>query len=224
MLDRRRAHEHISALSKNERRALKGLGVRFGAFSLYLPGLFAPEARVIGEVFAALAAPRWRPSPDALGAAPRPLPPPEALGLRGLAVVGGLVVPVLALEQLDALSRANPALHGLVELTPELTAALGWTRGQAEDILRALGFVRTRKADETRPSQWRRRIIAARPLGQPAPAKDAASALAVAPPARPAAPKGATQPEPRRQPQKSPRRRWRKRAGSAAPPPNGAPH
>ena len=227
VLDRRRAHEHVSALSKNERRALKGLGVRFGAFSLYLPGLFAPEARAIGEIFAALAAPRWRPSANALGPAPRPLPPPEALGLRGLAAIGGLVAPVLALEKLDALSRVNPALQGVVELTPELTAALGWTRGQTEEILRALGFVRTRKAEDTRPSQWRRRMIAARPLGQPAPPEDAASAPAVSLPARPAVQKGATRlapPEARRPPQKLPRRRWRKRAGGAAPPPNGAPH
>ena len=39
VLDRRRADEHVSALSKHERRVLKALGVRFGAFSLYLPAL-----------------------------------------------------------------------------------------------------------------------------------------------------------------------------------------
>ena len=39
ILDRRRADEHIRALSRNERRVLKSLGVRFGAFSLYPSGL-----------------------------------------------------------------------------------------------------------------------------------------------------------------------------------------
>ena len=93
--------------------------MRFGAFSLYLPALMTPEARELGSVFATLAAPHWRPAPDALSVLPHPLPPAEALGLRGLQAVGGLAAPALALEKLDALSRANPALHGLVELTPE---------------------------------------------------------------------------------------------------------
>ena len=45
ILDRRRAEEHIRALSRNERRVLKALGVRFGAFSLYLPALLTEEAQ-----------------------------------------------------------------------------------------------------------------------------------------------------------------------------------
>ena len=226
VLDRRRAHEHVSALSRGERRMLKSLSIRFGAFSLYLPGLLAPEARAIGAVFAALAAPRWRPQPDALAVLPHPLPPPEALGLRGLSAVGGLAVPALALERLDALSRANPAAAGLVELTPELTTALGWTRGQTEEILRSLGFVRTRKADDTRPSQWRRRLIAPRPLGQ-GPAGDLGRAAKAAIPApRPAAPVRDARAEPAsgRPPAQFTRRKRRKRAKSASPSPNGATH
>ena len=41
------ADEHIRALSRHERRALKSLGVRFGAFSLYLPALL--DARGAGD-------------------------------------------------------------------------------------------------------------------------------------------------------------------------------
>ena len=52
VLDRRIAEGRIRALSRGERRTLKSLGVRFGAFSLYLPSLLAPEAQLVGAVFA----------------------------------------------------------------------------------------------------------------------------------------------------------------------------
>ena len=161
ILDRRRADEHVRALSRQERRVLKSFGVRFGAFAVYLPALLEPEARAIDAVFAILAAPGWRPPVDRLSALPHPAPSPEALGFRGLLAVAGMATPVVALEQLDALARAAaPERAGLIELTPALLAVLGWKPGQAEAILRALGFVRVRNADSAQPSLWRRRSIA----------------------------------------------------------------
>ncbi len=162
VLDRRLADEHIRALSRQERRALKSLGVRFGAFSLYLPALLTPEAQAIGVVFAELAAPRWRPAADGLTVLPHPAPPPEAMSLRGLRAVAGVALPVLALERLDALSRAGREYAGAVELTPELASGLGWTLRQAEQILRALGFVRARKSEAPETSLWRRRSMSMR--------------------------------------------------------------
>jgi ATP-dependent RNA helicase SUPV3L1/SUV3 len=165
VLDRRRANEHIRVLSRQERRVLKSFGVRFGAFSLYLPALLEPEARAIGAIFAELAAPRWRPPADQLSPLPHPHPSAEALGLRGLVAVAGMSAPVLALERLDALARAAaPNRAGAVELTPGLLATLGWKPGQAEAILRALGFVRLRSPEAKEASLWRRRSIAPRPL------------------------------------------------------------
>ena len=67
------------------RRILKSFGVRFGAFSLYLPALLTAEALALGEVFAHLKAPRWRPAPGKLNVLPSPAPPIEALSLRGRA-------------------------------------------------------------------------------------------------------------------------------------------
>ena len=60
-LDRRAADARIRLLSRNERRTLKALGVRFGAFSLYLPSLLEPKAQLLGVAYAELASPGWRP-------------------------------------------------------------------------------------------------------------------------------------------------------------------
>ena len=170
VLDRRRAEAQLRALSRNERRTLKGLGVRFGAFSLYLPALLAPPASLVGTIFADLARRDWRPALDVLTALPHPLPPPEALSLRGLRAVAGLAVPVATLERLDALARsAAPQAGGAVELTPQLLADLGWKPGQATQILGALGFQRVRKAEPTGEELWRRRVASAKaPADAPA--------------------------------------------------------
>ena len=160
VLDRRLAEAQVRALSRSERRALKGLGVRFGAFSLYLPAQMTQEARLVGEVFAALARPGWRPAAEALTPLPHPPPPPEAFGLRGLRAVGGFAAPAAALERLDTLAReADPGAAGAIRLTPQLLAALGWKPGQAEQILRGLGFARARKGGEPEADLWRRRPI-----------------------------------------------------------------
>jgi ATP-dependent RNA helicase SUPV3L1/SUV3 len=158
VLDRRKAENELRALSRSERRALKAVGVRFGAFSLYLPALLTPQARLIGAVFAELSRPGWRPAEGALTALPHPPPPPEALALRGLRAVAGMAAPVVALERLDALARAAaPEDAGAVRLTAALLADLGWKPGQAEQILRALGFQRAQKAESSAAALWRRR-------------------------------------------------------------------
>ena len=157
-LDRRLAESRIRALSRHERRMLKGLGVRFGAFSLYLPSLLTAEAQLIGAAYAELALPGWRPEPEALTVLPRPAPPPEALSFRGLRSVGGFAAPIAELERLDALARAAlPDGAGAVDLTPALLAALRWELEEAEQVMRGLGFVRIRKGEGAEGGRWRRR-------------------------------------------------------------------
>jgi ATP-dependent RNA helicase SUPV3L1/SUV3 len=197
VLDRRMAETQIRALSRSERRTLKGLGVRFGAFSLYLPALTTREARLLGEPFAALARPGWRPAADALSALPHPMPPPEALALRGLRAVGGFAVPAATLERLDALAReADPHAAGAVHATPQLFAALGWKPGQAETILRGLGFTRVQKGGEQAAELWRKR-----------PTTDAESAQLIASPFAALAPFAKPASARRRARRKSARRR-----------------
>jgi ATP-dependent RNA helicase SUPV3L1/SUV3 len=141
---------------------LKGMGVRFGAFSLYLPSLLTAEAQLIGAAYAELASPGWRPEPEALTVLPHPAPPPEALSLRGFRAVGGLAAPVAELERLDALARAAlPDGAGAVDLTPALLADLRWDLSEAEQVLRGLGFARIRKGEGAEGSLWRRRATPA---------------------------------------------------------------
>jgi ATP-dependent RNA helicase SUPV3L1/SUV3 len=206
VLDRRQADEHLRALSKHERRVLKALGVRFGAFSLYLPALMTEEAKAIGAVFAELAAPRWRPAAEGPTVLPHPAPPPEALSLRGLRAVAGLAMPALALERLDALAR-NSSREGTLALTPELMAELGGKPSQAEAIVRALGFVRIRKADSGDPSLWRRRSLVARVSIE--------ARSAAAPPTHAAGPRAKA---PANSSRRARRRRARRRAAAAGSP------
>ena len=78
--------------------------------------------------------------------------------MRGLRAVGGFAVPAAALERLDALARAaDPQAAGAIRATPQLLAELGWKPGQAEQILRGLGFARARKSGEGEVDLWRRR-------------------------------------------------------------------
>jgi ATP-dependent RNA helicase SUPV3L1/SUV3 len=177
VLDRREVEAHVRALGPAERRALKGFGVRFGAFSLYLPALLTPEAQEVAAVFAELAQPGWKPADQGLTALPHPQPPTQALALRGLRGVAGLAAPVETLERLDALIRAAPQEAGAFRLAPEVWTDFGWERDPAERLLRALGFVPARKPDAEGSSSWRRR-------GRPAEASPALSAAL--PPATPA--------------------------------------
>jgi hypothetical protein len=89
-----------------------------------------------------------------------------------LRAVGGLAAPAAALERLDALARAaDPQAAGAIRATPQLIAELGWKPGQADEILRGLGFSRARKGGEGEVDLWRRRaspdLGAARPAASP---------------------------------------------------------
>jgi ATP-dependent RNA helicase SUPV3L1/SUV3 len=136
-LPRRDAEEYVRALYRAERRALRDLGVRFGAFTIFVEDLVAPETAWIREIFAGLAAPHWRPEPG-LAALPREAPPREALAYRGLRALGGLAAPIEALERVGEIARAAEEGFALTEAT---LAELGWRAAEAERALRALGFI-----------------------------------------------------------------------------------
>ncbi len=71
VLDRRLVAREVAALSLAERRALRSLGVKFGAHAVWLPALERRQARQVAAAFARLEAPGWRPSLER----PPPCPP-----------------------------------------------------------------------------------------------------------------------------------------------------
>jgi ATP-dependent RNA helicase SUPV3L1/SUV3 len=157
VMDRRVVETEVRALSQGERRALKSLGIRFGAFSLFLPDLLSAQARSFAQAFVGHEAPGWRPKSDAPTALPDPPPPATALAAWGLRAVAGLAVPVEALEALDTLIRAAPRRAGGAVLDDAALAGLGWSPDETGAILRGLGFFPARKPLVGQPAAWRRR-------------------------------------------------------------------
>ena len=197
VMDRSVVEAEIRALSQGERRALKSLGVRFGAFSLYLPELMSAEARGFAQAFARLTAPDWRPKSDAPNPLPDPPPTATAMAAWGLRAVGGLAVPVEALEALDAVIRAAPRKAGGALLDPAALQGLGWSAGETDLILRGLGFTPARKPAAGQPAPWRRRQArASAPPPKPRPSSPFAALAGFAP--APAAARPARRRRPRR--------------------------
>ena len=189
VIDRRGVESQVRALSIAERRALKALGVRFGAFSLFLPGLLTPEALRFTAAFADRAAPAWRPTPHGLSPLPSPAPPALALAQRGLRAVAGLSAPVEALERLDAALRLAPMQAGGFPLSDAALAGLGWNSGRgrapaARSGVRAGAGRRPRRngplaAPATQAARGGQALrsagLAVRRLGEPGPRQAAAA-------------------------------------------------
>ncbi len=136
-LPRRDAEDYVRSLYRAERKVLRDLGVRFGAFTLYVEDLIAPETLWIREIFAELAAPQWRPGAG-LPVLPRESLAKEALAYRGLRPLSGVAASIAALERIGDLSRAAEAGFAV---SAETLAELGWRPTEAERVLRALGFI-----------------------------------------------------------------------------------
>ena len=154
VLDRQTVRVETKALSQVERRALKALGVRLGAYSLYLPALLRPGAASLAQAFAGLTAPELRPAAGPVPL-PSPAPPAPALAAFGLQAVGRYAVPVEQLERLDELLRAAPRQGEGFVFSDQAREELGWEAGGAESILRSLGFTPVRREGVT--TAWRRR-------------------------------------------------------------------
>jgi ATP-dependent RNA helicase SUPV3L1/SUV3 len=153
VLNRAQVASEVAALSHAERRALKSAGLRFGAFTLFLPALLTEEALAFTAAFAAVEAEGW------------------TLSGRGLRRLGAATWPVLKLERLDEVLRAAN-----FALTDAGLETLGWSRKEGEAALRALDFFPTRKARDGEPALWRRRAQAR--AAKPSPAANPASPFA----------------------------------------------
>ncbi|MGH6986968.1 MAG: helicase-related protein, partial [Caulobacteraceae bacterium] len=166
----------LASLSRGERRALRSLGVRIGAFHLGLPALHAPEARPFAAALVRRLAPDWRPAEIGLQPLVEPAPPPLALGLSGRTAIGPVIVSVERLERLDQVLRSAPRREGGFAVGATELAALEWTTEEAETTMQSLGFAQFRTADGV--LAWRRRRNEPR-RDRTTPARDANSAFAV---------------------------------------------
>jgi ATP-dependent RNA helicase SUPV3L1/SUV3 len=153
VLDKRAVDTDLKAMSQAERRNLKALGVRIGAFSLFLPSVLRGDALATAR---ALTPGGWRGESERLAAAPSPTPDARALAANGLRLVGRHVAPVEMLERLDALLREGQRPGGVV-LTDAGREALGWTPAEAAAVLRALDYTPALRPKEGDPILWKRR-------------------------------------------------------------------
>ncbi|MDB5438225.1 MAG: superfamily and helicase [Caulobacteraceae bacterium] len=180
VLPRERVEAQVAALSQAERRTLRSLGVRIGAYSLWLPGLLTDAARPLAIALAG--GEPWA-APSALHTLPNPPPSDRALSARGLRAVGGLAVPVEQLERLEAALRAGEHRQGGQVLTPEAIAELGWSEKQARILLAGLNYVSVSRPKAGEAVAWRRRRLKPAPVAPLDPASPfaALSALTAAP-------------------------------------------
>jgi ATP-dependent RNA helicase SUPV3L1/SUV3 len=155
VLDRSAVRAEARALSQVERRTLRGLGVKLGAFSVYMPALLRPEARALTQALAARDVPGWRPAADKPSRLPALPPSPRALAAFGLRAVRGLAVPVEQLERLDDLLRAGVRQGGGVVFSDQARDELGWNPDEAREVLKGLGYAAIKRSGEA--TAWRRR-------------------------------------------------------------------
>jgi ATP-dependent RNA helicase SUPV3L1/SUV3 len=155
VLGRAEVKAETQSLSQDERRALRSLGVRIGAFSLFLPGLLRPEARALAQAIVGRET-DWRPPAGAVSRLPEGVTP-RVLAAHGLRAVRGLAVPVEQLERLDELLRSGVRQGGGVLLSDQAREELGWSEADAQAILRGLGYAPANRPKAGEPVAWRRR-------------------------------------------------------------------
>ncbi|CAN7315703.1 helicase-related protein [Phenylobacterium sp. LjRoot225] len=170
VLDRADVRDEIKALSQVERRALRGLGVRIGAFSIFLPAMLKPHARALTQALALREAQHWRPSSTSVSRLPQPAPGPRVLSAYGLRAVRGLAVPVDQLERLDELLREGVKQGGGTLLSEAGREELGWSPAEIDEILRGLDFAPANRPKAGEAIAWRRRGERTRPAPEAGPA------------------------------------------------------
>ncbi len=139
VIDRRPVEADLACLSQAERRTLRVLGVRIGAFCLFLPDQLNDASAPFAAAFASQAA-----------------APARALALRGRLDIGGVVLDVARLERLAGILRRAPIRDGGLVFDDAARSALGWSDDEAKAVLRGLGFSSRRGPEPGRETLWRR--------------------------------------------------------------------
>lgn len=208
----------IAQLSAQERRQLRSAGVRIGEHAVFLPALLKPRAAGLNSLLHAVsggtAQLRFRPPAGRVSLALEAGDDPRGVTAAGYLVCGRWAVRIDMLERLADLIRDQRKAHprGWFALSTDMLALLGVPPDGLEEIVRALGYARVKKADGTAPDLW-----AARRRKSPASPADMAPAPGPADTAHPFAALAALDLKsdlPRSQPR--PARRPRRRKPSSA--------
>ena len=150
-LSRSSAAVQVAALGREQRKALRRLGVRIGRESVYMPALLKPEAVETRALLWSVHQGRRGPPPPPTGRASVPVAggvPVAAYEAMGYRVLGLVAIRVDMLERLAArawsLSRAGPFRAG-----PELKSLAGCGPRGIRGVLSALGYRATGESGAT---------------------------------------------------------------------------
>jgi ATP-dependent RNA helicase SUPV3L1/SUV3 len=167
-IPRREADAQVAALSRDDRKALARLGIRFGIHHVFLPALTKPAAvRFLGLLWSVAAG---RPPMEVpRGAAPAvdPSVPPEFWAATGRAVLGGHA---LVCERIERLSQAARMLaaQGPFLATQQLVDLAGCRPGELAGVLADLGYRAEVGTEGTLVHSRARNAARRRPKRQPA--------------------------------------------------------
>ncbi len=202
-LSRAEAGDDIAALPKEDRWALRGMGVAIGRIGLYMPALLKPEAtRLKLILWAAHKGLSLVPStpPPGLVSVPAATDAPEGYWpVAGYKVCGARAVRLDMLDRLEVGAR-KLAQAGPVPPTPELMGLIGATGEDFAAAMRAIGFKPETIKDEEAGTETRVYVVRGpgpeRPRRRERPEGAAAGAEAGA--ARPEGERGPRRRRPRR--------------------------
>lgn len=172
VLDRAGMEADLAALSQDDRKALRAVGVRFGRAGLYLPGLLKPRAARLHAILdwssrGAEGGLPFLPSPGATSVKLEAAPPAEQLAAAGYRAFGLRAVRLDIVDRIaDALFSAAEAAKGPCAFPLAVVSLLGAPVEEAEGVATALGWHKEVNAEGV--ALWRhRRPRPQRPDGPP---------------------------------------------------------
>ena len=138
----------LSATTREDRQQLKAAGVRLGVMHVFIPAVLKPDVTrwrlALWAVHNRIAGTPPAPSPGRVSMAPDPEAPPGFYAVAGFWLVAGLAIRV---DMIDRTARAvhaqriaERAGHRAIQPDPALANALGLSKDQFRDVMRALGF------------------------------------------------------------------------------------
>ncbi|MEQ1866211.1 MAG: hypothetical protein ABL996_16360, partial [Micropepsaceae bacterium] len=165
-VSRQAATRELRAISQADRGPLRRLGVRFGAFSIFMPALVKPSAaRLKALLWAVHQGMSDVPPPPGAGLTSLPADPNVPAGFyeaAGFRLCGVRAVRIDMLERLGEIVRSkgkNGQMPESFAVSPDMMSVLGCGEEDLAQVLRGLGFreakVKNEAGEET--TQWQQR-------------------------------------------------------------------